>query len=425
MPEYTEQEWGTGDFVTPGQMTDMSAELDEQETHDVTQDERLDALTDADVRTGVFPFALPNSLGSWNAQPFSMRRQFMVAQRVQRFRVHFRNRNQHGNTLGGDITGLRAFVGVPAFDTNGAWYFGNLVDPPTEILTPTTMAGGAEVVTPWVDTDDYEIEPYKRYVLSYGFVTPATAGANTAFGSGTGWRSFSAENAGHQYIETPALAERVTNSGWLQVWIEYQFVDAEAPVMFIVTNSIGDGQTAAFDSQGELNSHLQVWAWNNSGVAANAGVGGGLASHFETANERWQVYDTCEIPLDPDIVFYDALASSDIMAGAFPWMLSFIAAVQRGVEKFPNARHVASNIPPRSQFTGDSVAGMERGRLDFNLWLHMLPGLIESVVDFDSILNNAADPARIPPALSQDGIHPSPQGHHQLAQIMPAYRRRR
>jgi hypothetical protein len=390
------------------------------------------------VRTGIFPFELCNSTsaaGQWQNQPWHYRREFSISQKVRRFRVHFRNRNQYADTQGNPVSGMVAYVGLPSTSgsSDGKWN-GQFTATPTQILTSTNMAANSEVVTPWVTTSTFTIDPYKRYVLSYGFTTNASC--LTCFGGGVGYHTFVVADAG---VANPSgiSGGRVVNAGMLQVWIEYEFANDDAPLMLVVSNSLSNGtNNANIDNNGEVGSWPQVWALANGGVAASIGVAGSLASNYTTANAgaRWDVYDPCNTAMDPDVVVYYALASTDVINEAGSTITtsqtSLLNAIAKGKAKFPNARHVITNIPPRGEYTGSgATAGtLEKARLDFNKWSHLLPAGVEMCFDADSLVTDWANPARLRAGVydvgSGDVTHLNARGHHTVGNAMPAFGRR-
>ncbi|MUL44456.1 hypothetical protein FZI85_17175 [Mycobacterium sp. CBMA293] len=387
------------------------------------------------VRTGVFPFEMCNSSGTWASQPLHDRREFSISQKVRRFRVHFRNRNQLADTQGNPVTGMVAYVGIPSTtgSADGKWN-GQCTTTPTQILTSTNMAANAEVVTPWVSPSTFTIDPYKRYVLSYGFTTPASG--VTCFGGGVVYQTALASDAG---LANPSGMTRITNAAFLQVWIEYEFANDNAPVMLVVSNSLSNGTNnsgGAVDNNGEIGSWPQVWAMANGGVAASIGVASSLAANYKAASAgaRWDVYDPCASALDPDVVLYYALASSDVIGEGGSTITTsqadFLGAIAKGKSKFPNARHIITNIPPRGEYTGSgATAGtLEKARLDFNRWSHLLPAGVETCFDVDALVSNWADPARMRAGVydvgSGDATHLNARGHHTVGNAMPAFGRR-
>jgi len=384
-------------------------------------DKTWQTLPDTTIRTGVFPFELCNASNTWANTQFGYRREFAITQDVKRFRVHWRNRGQLTDATGGAVTGLTIGVGVPALDTNGLWN-GNTVATPVTVQASTAVAAGAEQISPWITPNTFKIDPYKRYVLTYGFTTAATGALY--FGGGVGYQSFAASDA---LLAVPAAGpSRTANAGFGQVWIEYEFTDDSTPVLFVVGNSLSNGTTAGGDSMGELSSFAGIWATSNRGTWANVGVAGAFAGSFQSGNTRWDVYDSCNTPLDPDVVLYFAAPSSDVVdeGGTITASKSnTVNMLLKGKAKFPNARHIITDIPPRADFSGTSSSGLEKARLDMNSWLHLLPGQVESCID-TQFLSNRADPARLWGPYNGDNVHFSPAGHAAVAANLPVFGRR-
>ena len=392
-------------------------------------DSGLDEKKDTDaIRTGVFSFEMTtNQSNVWASLSFSTRREFMIPHNAIRFRVHIRNRNHLGDLDGGTLTNFQCYIGSPALDANGEWN-GNFASTPVTLQTATTVNSGTEWVSSWVNPGTFTIAPYKRYVISYGFNCPASG--NTCFGSGVQWQTFNtgASDAGQV---SPAGLTRVTNAAFLQVWVEYEFADDDSPVMVVVSNSLSNGTNAgSVEPVGEIGSWPMIWAYQNRGVVAQLSAAAGLASDFGSGNNRWDVYDSCATPLDPDVVLYFALDSSDAINEGGTTITSTQAALRgaiaKGKSKFPNARHVITNIPPRVGFTGsgDTPGTLENARHALNAWHHLLPGDVEQCIDVDTLITDWADPARINLPMDADNTHFSPRGHYRIGTSMPAFGRR-
>ncbi|MGW2183692.1 GDSL-type esterase/lipase family protein [Streptomyces sp. NPDC001732] len=96
-------------------------------------------------------------------------------------------------------------------------------------------------------------------------------------------------------------------------------------------------------------------------------------------------------------------------------------AIIRGFQEFVSRAHahgvrvVATTIPPYGGFLRYEPAG-ERCRQAVNAYLRH-SGLFDSVLDFDAVLKDPADPTRMRPAYdSGDHLHPNDRGHRAIAE---------
>jgi len=363
------------------------------------------------TRTGIFPFDLCHAQGSWAAQPFSQRRVFRVSQTVKRFRIHLANYNQLSNTWGTAMTSVRIGIGVPVIGSDGL-PTGATISAPVTLQAATSVAAGAELVTPWITPSTFEIAAYRQYMLTYGFVTAASSPV-TCHSTGLSWQTFDAADA---VVTNPAGMTRVSNAAFLWPWIEYEYADDGAPSILVVGNSVSSAANAGgIDYPGEMSNWHQVWALGQRGIAANIAVAGSFAAHFMAGNTRWNVYDSCDVMPDFDAVVYFAATSSDTIDNSIATAKAdFAATVARGKALWPKARHIATNIPPRGEFTGsgESDGTPEHKRFQMNTWHALLGGGVEQCVDIDSLVTNWADPARLRSEFDTDGTHPNHRAHN-------------
>lgn len=369
------------------------------------------------TRTGIFPFNLCHSTGTWVSTSFSQRRLFMLSQRPKRFRVHLRNRNQFTDTDGGTLTGVIIGIGIPVMGSDGL-PTGATTTTPVTLQASTTVTGGTELVTSWITPSTFQIQPYTKYFLTYGFITPATG--STMFGGGLAWQTSANTDA---LVASPGSLARAASASYLWPWIEYEYADDLAPSILVVGNSLSMVVAdAAGNNTGEIGNWHQAWALNQRGFAASLAMAGSFSIQFEAGNGRWGIYDTCAVMPDYDAVIYMAATSSEtiqypIAESAQP---DFKGAVDRGKALWPNARHITTNIPPRIEFTGDgtSSATTEYKRVQQNLWHHNLGGGVESCLDVDSLISDMANPARIRTVYNADDTHFTARGHQRIAQLV-------
>lgn len=354
------------------------------------------------TRTGTFSFDLPHTNGSsWPNQPFTTRRLFAMTQDALRFRVHFRNRDQLANLdITGTLTDVQFYVGEPLME-GGVWA-GGIVGTPFVVQSPTSVASGTELISPWIDADAYTLAAGKTYVLSQGLQVSAS-GAMAHSGEPS-FQGFTATAA----AESDPVLERADNVSWGHAWIEFEYGDDDAPHILVVSNSLAMGATTGALNNGTLSSAFQRWALANDGIVSSLAMSGGWAGHFDAPGARWNVYDTTETPITPGVVIYFALNSSDLIGGNLAdAKANLLEALAVGTAKWPDARHYVTNVPPRSEITDDT------DRLALNEWMHLLTWnpLVDGVLDVDSLLSDYASPARIRPPLTSEGIHLTPQGH--------------
>ncbi|MBB5167195.1 hypothetical protein [Mycobacterium sp. AZCC_0083] len=374
------------------------------------------SLATPGVRTGIYSFELTKShASSWPNQPFTNRQLFQLPVAATRMRVHVRNRDHLADVvLTGDITGLSLYYGIPAVDANGEPN-GNFTAAPTLIQAPTTLASGGELITPWVDLTQVAVD-HRTLMLSTGWTTSASGGM--AFSGGLSWQSLLATDAG---VQNPVGIARQNNAAWFQMWIEYEYADAGAPRILVVGNSLSNSSSnGTGDNYGTLSSWPQLWAKAQGGVAANLSMSGSWAGHFATDFTRWTVFDSCDTAFDPDVVLYFALASSDTVDSTVAdAQANMRGAIKNGKAKYPNARHLITNIPPRMEF---SAGASEAKRVAMNTWLHMLPVGTESCMDVDSIVTDWATPGRIRSVFNADDTHFNPRGHQAVSELIPVRR---
>lgn len=366
------------------------------------------------VRTGVYTFEqTKQNASSWANQGFTNRHLFELPVAATQMRVHIRNRDQLADSvLSGALTGVSVYLGSPAVDANGS-PTGNFTATPTQVQASTTLASGGELITPWVALTDVA---HETLMLSVGWVTSASGAL--AFSGGLCWQTLTNTDAG---VVSPSGIARQNNAAFLQVWIEYTYVDDAAPRVIVAGNSLSNASNGGVgDNYGTLSSWPVLWGKANAGVAANLSMSGGWAGHFGPGNARWDVLDSCAVAYDPDVVVYFATASSDTIDSAVSAaQANMIAAIQTGMTKFPNARHVITNIPPRIGFTAGAV---ETKRTQMNDWLHMLPVGTESCMDVDSLVTDWAVPGRLRSAYNADDTHFNPRGHARVAENLPVRR---
>ncbi len=375
------------------------------------------------MRSGIFNWELPNvATGAYVAGTSQHRRQiFRIWQTAVRFRVHMSNRSQLNNLYAGGTgnSNINMYMGVPARDASGE-FNGNFVSTPIQIVSGASHASNAEFVSNWIDRSVFALDAGKHYMLSFS----CTSGGQFTLGGGLTWVNTVAGDAG---LAVPGTTmTRQPNQRICQMWIEYEFVDDGSPLLWVVGNSRSNASNnGGVDNPGELSSFAHLWAAQHRGIVASIAVGGIFGSNFNQPAGRWAIYDGCNIPLQPTAVLYQEVVSSDLIneGGTYTTSLaSHRAVVGRGRTKFPNARHISSNIGPRIGFTGDSSSGLEKARLDLNTQLHLHAGGVDTCIDIDSVITDGADPARIHPRLNADDTHGNARFHAAIASLIPVGR---
>lgn len=373
------------------------------------------------MRSGVFNWELPNAPTAVYASGTSQHRRqiFRIWQTAKRFRVHMSNFSQLSNLYAGGTgnSNINMYIGTPAVDGNGE-FNGNFTATPTQIASGGSHASGGEFVSNWVDRSTFAVDPGKFCMLSFS----CTSGGQFTLGGGLTWANTTASDA----AQATATMTRNANQRICFMWIEYEFVDDGSPMLWIVGNSRSNASNnGSVDNPGELSSFGQLWAAQNRGIVVSLAVGGIYGSAFNQANGRWAIYDGCNIPLQPTAVLYQELVSSDLIneGGTYTTSLaSHRSVVGRGRTKFPNARHIASNIGPRDGFTGTSASGLEKARIDLNTQLHLHAGGVDACIDIDSVVTDGADPGRLKAVYSAEGTHGTARFHSVVARIIPVTR---
>ena len=142
---------------------------------------------------------------------------------------------------------------------------------------------------------------------------------------------------------------------------------------------------------------------------------------FDDPNGRWSFYDDqLEIPLDPDAVVYMVANSSDAASDTAGTLINQIKQhtlemIAAGEVRFPNAVQLISDIPAR---TGFKTSAQDAERQALNDWIYTLPGGVDGVIRIADLLGDGADPERVKPAYSLDGIHWTPAGVAVVVQQM-------
>ena len=384
-------------------------------------DGRFDALGGgggggATLRKGVFSFVPAHSSFPIGAS-MTVRRPFIVPHTISRFRVHVRNRNQLTNTnLSGSFSAFAMYVGQAALDAAGAPN-GNMTAAPTQIGGATTIASGATWTSDWVTPATFTIAKGKHHLLSFCGTHTAS---NWAMSTGVCWRSTSLADVSLQNMAGTVTYD--TNNSFLDMFIEYEFTDDGAPIIFVVGNSLSGRSNSVW---GGLDAWQHQWERAHKGVAANIAVAGAWTTNYGAADPKWDYYDVCDpaLPLVPDAVIYLGHPSSDVAGGTAVATIkaNMLASMNKGKAKFPTARQIISNLMPR---TDGNTGTAETNRGLINTWLATLPGGADACIDLNSALIDwAASPPVQRAAYQVDGIHQSYLGNVQIAQAVPVVRR--
>lgn len=364
------------------------------------------------TRTGIYTFDQCHASNTWTSQPFQYRRLGRISQTPKRYRIHLRNYNLQGDSTGGALTQVQIGIGAPLYNSIGL-PTGATAAAPISLVASTSVAAGAELISGW-RTNAGEIAAYKDFMLTYGFVSPASG--VTMFGPGPAWQTFTAADA---FVAAPASQTRNFNLAPLSLWIEYEFADDQAPGILVLGNSLSNGSNSVTDNPGEQGAWHEVWALSQRGFCASLTAAGIFAAQFTPAQmgTRWQMFNSCLVAPEYDAVIYAMLTSSDTIDYAVASVQAdFTSTVAQGRTLFPNARHIATNIPPRIGYTGSGTdtASTEYKRVTMNTWHHMLGGNVEQCLDIDSLITDWANPARIRTPYNADDTHYIARAHNRI-----------
>lgn len=368
------------------------------------------------TRTGIYSFGPNATTGTFPNASVTQRDAFQIAQRSVKWRLHIRNWNQLTIASPSDtLTGVTAYVGRPLLLANGLPDSGKFASTPTQITLPaSTIVGGTEMVSSWVT--GFTLEPNQSYMLSYGFIASATGNV-----------TFSGEDSFTAFINTDAgvanwSGAASTNARFLNAWIEYEFADDSATTMLVVGNSLSSGGIIGAANRGALSAWHSRWAAENNGTVATIAVPGAWAGHYSDANARWDYYSGVNAAFAPDVIVYFALHTSDVLGGSGSnadvegAVAATMGAVAIAKAKYPNARHIVTNLPPRQETTSGTY---NTAMLYANQLTHLLASHpdVSGVIDVNSMFTDFANPARYKSAvLSADGTHFTPQAHQLAAQ---------
>jgi hypothetical protein len=370
------------------------------------------------LRTGIWNWELPVSVTAFFTD-YHQRQPFQIWQKPTKFRIHFSNHAQWGDSYApGAVTNIALYIQKAAVDANGELN-GNFTTTPVLLGSGGSLpSGSGEYITPWIDRSTFPLNPGIMYQVSSAF----TGSSQLVIGGGLSWSNQTRSDAAN----TTATMTRSSSQRLMQMWVEYQYADDGSPFLFMVSNSKGSSSNLSTESQAEFTSLHNMWAAQKRGIAVSIAAAGTFGAAYDQVGGRWAVYDGCEIPIQPDAVLYHELVSSDVINEATNYTASLAthrSVVGRGKTKFPNARHISTNISPRSAFTGTSSSGIEKQRIDINKQLHLLAGGVDACIDNDSMVTDFADPGRIRAIYDADGTHGNARWHERIARIIPVERR--
>ena len=379
--------------------------------------------TDFTLKTGTYMFEPPVFTSSVKTTMEYTRRKVMeFPVDPYKMRVHISNFNLFNNDYptNGALDDITMYIGEAALGADGK-PTGAFV-PGTQVQIPitSTIATGQWGTSAWLtDGKDFNFDPNKLYIFSYGFGTPGGSLTSASGGASVGWGSLSAADAG---ATAPTLT--TSTAGYLDVWFEYQYADQGQPSIFVVSNSAAYNNSGATGTLGELDTFSNQWAEATGGVVAgNISVPAVFSTVFDDPNGRWSMYDNqLEIPLDPDAVVYMVANSSDAASDTAGTLVNKIETdtlemIAAGEVRFPNAVQLISDIAPR---TGFKTAAQDAERQVLNDWIYTMPGGVDGVIRIADLLGDGQDPERMKPAYTIDGIHWTPAGVAVVVQQMIA-----
>jgi methyl coenzyme M reductase subunit D len=223
--------------------------------------------TDATLKTGTYtlePPGITSYVGS--SAEYTGRKLMEFPVDPAKVRVHIATFNQFEDQMvkGGSLDDISLWIGEAAVGDDGK-PTGAFV-PGTQVQIPiaSTLASGQWGTSDWpVDGKDFNFDPDKQYMFSYGFGTPGGNLANSSGGGSVGWASREAGDAG---LDAPAL--KASTAAHLDVWFEYQYADKGQPSVFVVSNSSAYNLSGATGTRGELDTWVNQWADTYHGVIA-------------------------------------------------------------------------------------------------------------------------------------------------------------
>ena len=376
------------------------------------------------VTVAVIPAAATLKTGTFNFEPgivtatvstaneYDSRQMMEFPVDPYKMRVHIANYNvlQDQMANDGSLDEISLWIGQAALGADGK-PTGAFV-PGTQVQIPIsdTLASGQWGTSDWlIDGKDFNFDPDKQYIFSYGFGTPGGKLSTAGGGATQGWISSDAGDAG---ATAPAL--KANTNAYLDVWFEYQYADQGQPSMFVVSNSSAYNLSKATGTKGVMDTWENQWAETYHGVVAgNIAAPATWSTSFTDPTKRWTFYnDKLEIPLDPDYVVYMVLNSSDAAsdknASQFATIQTHtLQALAAGELTFPEANQILSEISPR---TGFVTVDMENERKALNAWMDTLPGGADGIIRIGDLLSDDQVPARMLPQYTGDGIHWTPAG---------------
>lgn len=358
------------------------------------------------------------------------RRLMLPTKTVKDWRVAVSNFAFLGNANAtGSLTGFLAAYGKVVRDANGEWSGAQAATGVALTMSATTLTAGNWSVSNWVDATTYDIGKYNETQLSFQF----DIGSTDQLSFGGGEQYYSVNQAGDLLSATPGTMTHVSSQAFLNIVVEFRHYDDTITVLNVGNSLSGGGNAASpnFENHGEYDSWGGQFARRKGVGFASIAVAGSWAAHYDAANVKWNYYDRLDQTyggLVPDIITFVAFNSSDLI-GSGTYASGNLATAQAAMKvailkaraKWPKARIVITNNPPRVASTGTTTASLEGDRLTNNAWMESCPAGVDLCVDIDRIATDWASPARLRAAYDPgDGTHGRPRYYSEMAKQIAA-----
>lgn len=299
-------------------------------------------------------------------------------------------------------------------------------------LRALTFAGQHQLTLPphaevWSDPVELDLPAGADLAVQWHVASgPAQVSAHP----GSRIRSWAWTGAGES---APEGAGAVPQEGWWHL----AAIDVRAPAAVPVLVATGDSIT---DGYGVPSGSYQRWtdvlvqrlaAAGRTAAVVNTGIGGGrllrdgLGPHLVSRFDR------------------DVLARTGVTHAVVLIGVNDLGTSHRGRPTTPASRAALldelkagfSDLARRARERGVCLIGAtvmpyggsgyyapqpenEADRQALNAWLRE-PGRLDALVDFDALMRDAAQPARLRPEVDNDGLHPSLAGYRAMAEAFP------
>lgn len=356
--------------------------------------------------TGGMQNSAPSPFGAGNR---GHRVPFKTPVATKRWRAKIRNFDAAGVSTGDAVTGLSGLtIGVAAIGSDGVpngSYVGNVGVALSTGGDYTIPNDGTYWTSPWYEATNAQMAPGSVYLLSLANTVAAGETKNILLGTSWQWN-------GPNTMLTPSIAPSSTapSQSRFDVVIEYEAVTSRKVGAFI-GDSITEGNTSG--RQAAYGAWPIMWAASHNSVAINAAVSGRtLANWASLAHAVWTSVDWANVTCDFGFI---AVGSNDVEAGRTlaEMQADYLTVASNLRGKIGAGKPIyASTVLPRKFATAKETV-----RTDYNTWLATCPGGIAGVIDFATLMTDAAvaTPPQLLPIYDSDGSHPKPLGYLRMA----------